>query len=491
KRKNVFDVESTLKRDDIGRVQSERVGNLTINKTFTADNRDLVTKLTVAGNVIGHRAYDSLGRVVSEAKGELTTYYRYDTLTDKPSVVTQPGGQKIEYTLAVELNEIIAITTNDDTASFEFDNRGLLAATQNSAAQQHFTYYYNGLLKSESLSGQTANYTYSRQGQLLTLIDYMGKIERRRYDSYHRLNKVELDTSMIDLEYDAFGRVQNEHISSQMNPTISHHYKYDEQGRLANKISTINGGLYLSQTYTYIKEMRLASKMVTDATGNSTIETYSYDDYGRVVAVHWRGSESPDYHGMGSMLSQLFTFDNMGNITQVDTLCIRDSEQQRDLASYTYESGQLIRMDHSWPELASVALSYDNNGNLSGDEQGRRYLYNALGQLTQVWDASGALLSEYSYNTTGQQIQQSVPAQPPIELFYGLGHLLNERQGVASSRLFIVEGRTLSRLVTVDGHVTETGLVTDLKGSVLREVCGQADTLRRYTPYGEKSVSAS
>ncbi|WP_413796301.1 hypothetical protein, partial [Aeromonas dhakensis] len=85
---------------------------------------------------------------------------------------------------------------------------------------------------------------------------------------------------------------------------------------------------------------------------------------------------------------------------------------------------------------------------------------------------SGALLSAYTYNANGQQIQQSVPAQPPIELFYGLGHLLNERQGKVHSRLLVVGGRTISRLVTVGGHVTETALVTDFKGSVLREVCG-------------------
>ncbi|ELB2793998.1 hypothetical protein QMX34_004653, partial [Aeromonas hydrophila] len=88
KRKNAFDVETTLELDDIGRVQHERVGYMTINKTFVSDNRELVTKLAIAGRTIGNRQYDSLGRVISEAKEGLTTHYRYHTLTDKPSVVT-------------------------------------------------------------------------------------------------------------------------------------------------------------------------------------------------------------------------------------------------------------------------------------------------------------------------------------------------------------------------------------------------------------------
>ncbi|ELB2794089.1 hypothetical protein QMX34_004753, partial [Aeromonas hydrophila] len=88
KRKNAFDVETTLELDDIGRVQRELVGYIAVNKTFVADNRELVTKLAIAGKTIGNRQYDSLGRVISEAKEGLTTHYRYHTLTDKPSVVT-------------------------------------------------------------------------------------------------------------------------------------------------------------------------------------------------------------------------------------------------------------------------------------------------------------------------------------------------------------------------------------------------------------------
>lgn len=484
-RKNPFNVKTTFGLDDIGRAVSELTGAITTSQTFTNDNRELVTELTVAGSVVGRRQYDALGRVTSETKGGATTRSGYNTLADKPSVITLPGGDTVNYTLSLALGEITDINTKDSRISYGFDANGRLTRASNSATTLQCTYYPNGLLKSESILDKTASYTYSRQGQLLTLTDYMGNVERRTYDGLQRLQAVMLGQTTVTLSYDAFGRLQQESITSHTNPVLVHQYSYDTQGRLTDKKTTCNSVHYLTQAYTYDKGMRLASKTVTDASGSATTESYRYDDLGRVTEVRWSGSERPDYLGVGAMISQSFTFDTQDNITEVDTLFTKGGEQGSDKASYQYDNGRLFRVSHSLSTLPASELTYDDGGNLTRDEEGRRYSYNVQGQLTRIEGAGGAALSAYTYSATGQQVKQTVPGQPDIVLFYGLGELLNESQGTVNSRILIIGGHPISRLVTAGGVATETGLVTDYKGSVLREVYGQASTPLVYTPYGE------
>lgn len=317
-------------------------------------------------------------------RGGATTLSGYNTLADKPSAITLPGGDTINYTLSLALGEVTDINTKDGRISYGFDASGWLARASNCATTLQCTYYPNGLLKSESILGKTANYTYSRQGQLLTLTDYMGNVERRSYDGWQRLQTVALGQTTVTLSYDAFGRLQQETVTSPTNPVLVHQYSYDPQGRLTDKKTASNGVPFLAQTYTYDKGMRLTSKAVTGASGSTTTESYRYDDLGRVTEVRWSGSERPDYLGVGAMLSQSFTFDTQGNITEVDTLFTKGSEQGRDKASYLYDNGRLLSISHSLPALPASELTYDDNGNLTRDEEGRRYSYSVQGQLTRI-----------------------------------------------------------------------------------------------------------
>lgn len=491
KHANHVGVETIIGLDDIGRAVREQIGTVTTRRTFTNDNRELVTELSVAGTIVSSRQYDPLNRITSETRGGLVTRSCYNTLLDKPSTVILPSGDAINYSHSLVLGEVIGMTTSDDRLFFAFDANGQLVKASNNATLLQCAYYPNGLLKSESMSNKTASYTYSRQGKLLSITDYMGNIELRSYDNFQRLQTVMLGQTTVTLSYDTFGRLQQEHITSPTNPILVHRYGYDLRGRLTYKRTTSNGVHCLAQAYTYDKGMRLASKTITDASGSSTREEYRYDELGRLIEVCWSGNESPDYLGIGAMRSQSFTFDGQGNITEMYTVFTHGSEQGFDLARYDYNNGRLLSVSHSFPGVPDSRLTYDDNGNLSCDEEGRRYSYNVLGQLVRIEGGDGALLSAYTYSANGLQVKHSVPGQPDIELFYGLGDLLNESQGMVNSRILIVGGRPVSRMVTEGGVVTETSLVTDYKGSVLREVRGQTSTPLIYTPYGEVTGKTS
>ncbi|ENB4326695.1 RHS repeat protein [Vibrio vulnificus] len=495
KRKDLFDVETIFTLDEIGRVKSENTGAITTEYTFTSDNRELVTEVRVNGTVVGRREYDALGRVTSESKGGRATTNDYcGSLLDEPSIVTLPDGSQIHSEHDTNLGRVIKTYTGRLVCCFTYDERGQLVREVNDYGAIEYVYYPNGLLKSESMSGKKASYTYSRQGQLLTLTDFMGNTENRSYDRLHRLQRAEISGVVcVTLSYDGFERLSKEKVLLG-GSTIEHMYTFDSVGRLSMKNTRRDGEQCFWQWYTYVKGGRLASKKTVDGARSETNETYSYDSNGRVVQVDWTdGTYRPKYLNLGTMNSQIFAFDRQGNLLQVDTLFIRNNTIERNVASYRYMDGLLYHVRNSLEEVPNCNIVHDRNGNMTLDEQGRGYTYNDFGKLSKIRNASDIEISSYTYSANGLLVSQSVEGMPPIELFYGHGYLLNESQGSSHSRIFIVGGKPLCRVMK-DGVLSVTALVTDYKGSVVLELSEQTSRQRIYTPYGdvtEKILPAS
>ena len=57
----------------------------------------------------------------------------------------------------------------------------------------------------------------------------------------------------------------------------------------------------------------------------------------------------------------------------------------------------------------STAPTYDANGNMTTDQAGNTYTYNAWNQLVEVKNAGGAVIVQYSYNALGQRTSESYP----------------------------------------------------------------------------------
>lgn len=488
-----------FQRDLMGRNTSESrdIGSgLTISRIYDTQNYgDQVTEIMVNNSRLGTRKYDPAGRLTAESKGVYSTRYGYNTHSQKPHFVTQPDNSHIRYTIDTVLDEIVKYETSDgEVGTFTYHSpTGRVIILENTINDNKIfsltkDYYPNGALKSESQSGKTAFYTYSRQGLLLTMTDYFGAHETRDYDSHHRLVSVIIDNqSTVKIGYDEFDRVRQEVITSQGQPTLQHTYEYDSQNRLVQKSTLVDGVHYLSQKYEYYRDGNLSKKVLTDESYRITTESYVYDELGRLMTFEANGPLSPVYREKGPIRHQGFEFDPLGNITRVETCYVDNGIQQIDIADYGYDAnGMLITIGHS-QDQSKVTLSYDDNGNLTRDERGLHYQYNVLGQLRRIKDATQQTVTDYRYSATGVQLMQSIPGQQDIELFYGAEGLLNEQQGDGYSRLMSVNGRPLSRRVQLQGQCYVTSLVGDHKNSILAEIDNTKKRSLIYTPYGEDS----
>jgi YD repeat-containing protein len=480
-------------RDEAGRVTKKVFyGNPQIVIEMAFDSQSLgdqVTEIKVNGTVVGKRKYDAIGRVLTETKGAYTTSYEYDTLSSKPTKITRPDGQVINYELNLVLDEVMKYTLPDNKISnytFHQPTGRLLTASNDNLVVEK-DYYSNGTVKSETQHGRTANYRYSFQGLLLSSNDYFGQTETRFYDNVHRLIKVIAGDSTVALEYDSLDRVKTETITSVDGiPAVRHDYRYDAQSRILSKDTLVGGVRRQTERYKFAKNGKLSTISTEDSAGNFDTEGYAYDNLGRLIYCSYGGLTRPVYFHLGPISSQHFKFDLVGNITEVRSKFGSEGDLKSDTATYGYDSnGLCVTIKHSNPGLADVTLEYDENGNVRKDEQGRLHEYNVLGQLIRINAVNNTLLSEYSYGANGIQYKQTVPRQGKIQLFYGATGLMNEMQGDSHSHMLSINGRTLNRVLRQPNKTINVGLVGDYKNSTNIEIDKAGIRHLNYTVFGE------
>ncbi len=484
---------STYQRDSFQRIETEifsasNRNELRVTRKYNPRSvREELVEVRQNDLVQGSREYDSLGRVICETKGEHVYRFEYTDLGNIPTKVVQPDGSTITNVIEPFLREVISQSTSDGeitTHSYEIGT-GRLCKSSNSNFSLDKVYYPNGELKAESQSERQINYTYSRQGRLLNITDYFGGKEAREYDEHFRLKSVETESTLVELEYNAFSLLESETITSRHNRTVKHIYSYDDHHRLIEKVTTKEHTFFIKQSYVYNAYGQLITKLLGEANGRTSAETYNYDSQGRLSRVMYSGFISPSFEKLGPIYVQEFKYDSYGNTTEVLTQC-RSGEVDR--AEYNYDINmRLLAIKHSHPCIIDTELEYDRNGNLKRDEKGHYYQYNAMGQLKCILDNTGNIVSSYSYGPDDKLMSQSIPEQGDIEFYYAIGELLHEAQESSYSRLIRVGGSILSRRLHQDNEIIETALVSDFKGSVISEVSREHESINVFSVYGRES----
>lgn len=81
-------------------------------------------------------------------------------------------------------------------------------------------------------------------------------------------------------------------------------------------------------------------------------------------------------------------------------------------------------------QVGSVMLSFDPNGNMTGDEQGRTFVWDAWNRLVRVQDASEQTLVEYQYDGLKRRIVEQPAGQSSRVLYYSdQWQVIEERVG--------------------------------------------------------------
>ncbi|GEM_PF-504202 len=388
------------------------------------------------------------GKLDSTVTPERTTTYTYTCGSTIDEIVT--GSEKLNYdydgelvtsiTYSGELNQSISYGYNNDFMVDEmtypgiatpvgYDNDGLLTSIHGYTIDRfeshgmprrvynsnlNRAYTYNGYGDVDSISQAigdtsiTTSFTHNLAGQIKTRTDVVDTPSGTRTDSYqyfydnrNRLEQVKLNNVVIEeYDYDSNG---NRSVYSSTRAGLAGTSTYNDDDQLeANS----------NASYGYDANGRLATRTRNVVDGDPVITTYDYSSDGRLLSV-----TTPEH-----------------------TVTYRHNAFGNRVAKLV---GGVITEKYLWENKTRLLATFDGNNNLKHSYEysvgntptsyyvgNQRYyiLTDQLGSPRIITDSAGNVLREIEYDSYGNIIADSNPAQ---ELPFGFaGGLVDQHTGL-------------------------------------------------------------
>jgi RHS repeat-associated protein len=355
-------------------------------------------------------AYDPAGRLMTDTQGPRGTVHFDYRADDSPAGYSVVGGP---------------------TAAYGYYPDGSLRAISWSPVPGEFRFEYTLAGQSRRLSfpnGQSRNSTYDDQGRLLevsNLDPVAGNLAT--YDYGYDRNYTKGDDSMLGQRVSMTAMVP----AQGLNGSVTR-YEYDPLYQLARaaypNVAPFNGEVH-SWTYDAIGN-RLTN------TVNANTQTYTYQ---RVTgnSNNWQrllsdGANSYTYDASGDAISQTgpsgtfnFGWLREGRLNRItgsaSAIYTYDQQGRRtsktvagQTSSYLYDGLNLIQEQGATP--ADYLFGPDLDQPLAMSRGGRTYYYatDALGSVTAMTNASGAVQNAYLYDAWGQTKTQSAAVTNPF-----------------------------------------------------------------------------
>ncbi|OEE31256.1 hypothetical protein A1QO_14135 [Vibrio genomosp. F10 str. ZF-129] len=479
-------------------IDGQTVSERYVYPDFTA--ADLPCQILVNDLTMGEVEYDGLMRLKQQTGlNSGTVNYSYSGSAPMPVSMNTAKGDQVNFSN----NEFLQVPTTISVSgqsqlgsAYTYDTQTALPiSSQNYTGERTVTRDSQSRVLTETvyIDGveRQASFRYSLQGKLLEKSDFFGNTSIFDFDNLGRLRSSEEIVSGIstvtNFDYDEFSRPYK-YVTQRGEDKAEIELKFNSFGGEIHRQARLNDRLVFSIEQEFNKRMLLDSRTFNQG-DDSTRETFFYDDLARLVSYTVNGSNAPQDEYGNTIIEQSFVHDVYGNITQATSAF---DDGRVNVASFTFPSSnpqRLVKLTNTHPDYpARVMFSYDAAGNLLNDEQGRRFNYNALSQMTSVKEG-GNVVSEYQYDAGGRVVSQSVEDNL-IYLFYLSGQLVNEKSGSANSHFQNIGPGLSSRSVTSpqeEVHQFSLGNSQDSTLETYTSTDGESreQISRKYTPYGE------
>jgi RHS repeat-associated protein len=329
-------------------------------------------------------------------------------------------------------------------------------------------------------NGRALNYNYnagldSSISRLSSLSDSSGTLESYTYLGLATVVKRAHPLSGIDLTYikqtgeangdagdqytglDRFGRVVDQRWLAESGGAVTDRfqYGYDRDGNVLYRANVVNAAF--SELYGYDNLNQLTSfARGTLSNNNTTISNPS--------------------------ASESWGLDALGNMTSVTT---NGTPQGRTYNQQNEVTG-----------VGSANLLFDNNGNLTKDQNGNTLVYDAWGRLVQVKNSSNAVIASYNYDALGRRIVETESGTTTDLYYSSQWQVLEERVGGAATAQNVWSPVYVDVLVERDRSVNGGTLnerlwvQQDADYNVTALVNGSGQVVERYLydPYGQVTV---
>jgi RHS repeat-associated protein len=136
---------------------------------------------------------------------------------------------------------------------------------------------------------------------------------------------------------------------------------------------------------------------------------YSYDANSNSTGAYNRMNNSYSQYYTYDPLNRLSSYSQPGSPSQSWTL-----DAQGNWSSYTSNGTTQTQTANAQNQITSISGTagtpvYDANGNMTTDQSGNTYVYNAWNQLVSVKNASGKVIAQYTYDARGYRVTESYP----------------------------------------------------------------------------------
>lgn len=339
--------------------------------------------------------------------------------------ITDPLGNNTCFTYWPSgLIETVTDAQSNQT-QFVYDNRGN-RTTVTDALQQVSTFNYDAVNRLKKIIYPTSpatntQFTYDNRGRRSTVTDQNGNVTSYFYDDADRLTGV----SDANLANETPG-CQDQYNGNAKRTTC---YRYDTESNLTDIYDAknnhtqfaYNSGLNSSWLTTTTFPSTLTENYGYDAVGNLTSKqdrknnntTYYYDSLNRLTEKLYQDSSSVTFapYDADSRLTQAqdtngtynFTFDNMGRLTEADTLYNFVSGTPTYKVKYTYDPAS-NRLSMTDPQSGVTKYQYDTLNRLQflfpvggGPASNFGYNYDALSRRNQLTRPNG-ITTTYGYD---------------------------------------------------------------------------------------------
>jgi RHS repeat-associated protein len=434
--------------------------------TVTSDTYDTVGNLATRTDAKGHvttYSYDAANRL-TDIVDPLTRHWilGYDADSNLASVQTPSGGTISYGYTTLGQRSSVSYSDGTPTVSYSYDANGNRASMTDGAGTTNYTYNQLDQLTAATRGSDTFSYTYDAVGRVASRTYPDGTVASYTYNDDGSLATAVSGGNTTSYTYDAAGRLTQTSLPNTINQTTSHDhaglltqindgfrtfaYGYDAAG---NTTSRVIAGV--TTTFTYDTLDRL-----TDING-TTSTNYGYDAVGnRTTQLDATGTTTSSYDAADQLQSVTapggttnYSYDANGNETTAGTWSytfnladqLTSATNGAATTSYTYDgngnrlsaAGGSTTTNYAWDTnstLPQLAIETDSAGSLL-----RRYIYgvgrismttpsttayystDAIGSVTELSGAAGAVLGQYSQqpfgdSPTSSNVDPSVAGNP-------------------------------------------------------------------------------
>jgi RHS repeat-associated protein len=358
------------------------------NYTYN-DPTSKVTTISYTGPVkqTANYTYDSYGRIATVTDWNGAYSYSYDdnnaTILDTTHY-TGISPQQISYDYYPNGSKS-AITSSEGAASYVYDADGRLVQLTNPYNEQfNWTYLNNSWEWTQSLPcGVKTVYTYDARGDIIDQSSLSGNTKLTDYSGMY---------------YDAHGNRQVENVNIAGSAALSGvtNYQYDSRNELQTESTTRFGGL--------------SNSFVYDAAGNATTfkgRSLSYNMDNQIIGNTYDSNGNPTtYSGVNIAYDQVNRPTSFGSVLTAGYREDNLRAWKQNSSGKTY----FIYDDERHPVLelnaAGTVTAYNTycvEGLLSRRSSGvsHFYTFDPLGSLLQVFNSSGTILTDCTYDSTG------------------------------------------------------------------------------------------